>query len=65
MAIEFREIDEGFHEIFVDDEFTGVEIVVCTPGNIILDPLRCAGAFDVIEVEQILSKMKELQSEVK
>lgn len=61
MTIEFIEKDKNFHEIFVDGEFTGVEIIVCTPGNIVLDPLGCLGAFDIRDVEQILAKMKELR----
>ncbi len=63
MAIEFREIDKGFYEIFVGGEHTGVEIVICTPGSAVLDPIGCAGAFDVEELEQILSKMRSLQND--
>jgi len=62
MVIEFREIDDGFHEIYFNGEKTGVEIVVTSKGHVVLDPIACEGAFDTSDLEQILSKMKELQS---
>ena len=65
MSIEFKEFDKGFHEIYIDEYKTGVEIIVITKGSVILDPLSCAGSFDIDQLEQILAKMKELQEKNK
>ncbi|PTQ86928.1 hypothetical protein [Nitrosomonas ureae] len=63
MGIEFKETDHGFYDVISNDISTGVELVK-THNTVIFDPVGCAGSFDIEELEQILSKMKELLNDV-